>query len=163
MTQRQRTWNGTGKIVVEKMTTIKKVDPTIAIDVTRATDATKSTRTISTPHYTSSDNETKNDDKNTYVNNDDTSKLTASSDANDDNFVVALGTWAKGEKKSKRVSAVAKKEVVAPCKRKSVAVTVPHEKKKVNSKIIESDSNDDDDDNFLASCKKALKCDPLDI
>jgi hypothetical protein len=86
------------------------------------------------PRYTSSDAKTKNDDKNTYINDNDTSKLTASSDADDNNFAVALETPAKGEKKSKRGSTIAEKEVVAPCKRKSVAVTVPCKKKKVNTK-----------------------------
>ena len=56
--------------------------------------------------------------------------MTASSDADDDNFAVALGMPAKGEKKSKRGNAVAKKEVVAPHKRKSVAVTVLRKKKR---------------------------------
>ena len=60
--------------------------------------------------------------------------MTASSDADDDNFAVALGMPAKGEKKSKRGNAVAKKEVVAPHKRKSVAVTVPHKKKRLIQK-----------------------------
>ncbi len=41
------------------------------------------------PSYTSSDDETKNDDENTYV-NDDMSKSMASSDADDDNFAIAF-------------------------------------------------------------------------
>ena len=80
--------------------------------------------------YTSSNDKTKNDNENTYVNDDDALKSMASSKADDDNFAVALGMTAKGEKKSLRGSAVAKKEVVAPRKRKSVAVTVPHKKKR---------------------------------
>ncbi len=57
------------------------------------------------PHYTSSNDKTKNDDENTYVDNDDASKSMASSDADNDNFAVALGMPAKGAKKSKRGSA----------------------------------------------------------
>ena len=42
-------------------------------------------------------------------------------------------------------------------------MTVPRKKKKVNTKIIKSDSDEDDDNNFLASYDKALKRNPLDI
>ncbi len=65
----------------------------------------------------------------------------------------------------KHDSIVIEKEVVALCKRKSVALMVPCKKKKINTIIIKSDYDDDNDDdkNFLASCDKALRRDPLDI
>ena len=69
-----------------------------------------------------------------------------------------LGTPARSAQKSKRSSAVAKKDA-----RKPIAVTVLRKKKSGNTKIIESDSDDDDDDNFLTSCGKALDRNPLDI
>ncbi len=83
----------------------------------------------------------------------------ASSDANDDNVAVVLGPLAKMAKNSQRNSVVTKKEVVLSCKRKAVAPIVPRKK---NRKIIESDDNDDDE-NFIPSCEKALKRNPLDI
>ncbi len=71
---------------------------------------------------------------------------------------------AKSAKQAKCRSAVAKKEVIASCKRKSIVATVPRKKKKNVTKIIESDSDDDDiDDNFLTSCGEALQRVPLDI
>ncbi len=80
-------------------------------------------------------------------------------------LLVACRTPAKSAKKSKRGSAIIEKEVVALCKHKPVvAVMAPHKKKKINTKIIESNSdNDDDDKNFLASCDKALRHDHLNI
>ena len=115
--------------------------------------------------YTSSDDESKNDDENTDVDDDDVSRSTASSDAGDDNFAVAIETPAKNATKAKRGSAVAEKEVIAARKRKPDAVKVPRKAKrtKSNKKIVESDSDEDDDDNFLASCGKTLERDPLDI
>ncbi len=90
--------------------------------------------------------------------------MTSSSDANDNNFAVVLGTPAKSAKQSKRGSAVAEKEVMVLRKCKSIVVTVPCKKKKNDTKIIESNSDDDDeDDNFLVSCGDALQRDPLDI
>ena len=115
--------------------------------------------------YTSSDDETKNDDENTYVDNDDdVSRSTASSGVDDDNFAVALGTPEKNSKQAKRGSAITDKEV-ASRKRKSVAAMVPRKKKRTDAKVIyESNSDDgDEDDNFLASCGEALQRDPLDI
>jgi hypothetical protein len=55
--------------------------------------------------------------------------------------------------------------VIAARKRKPDAVKVPLKEKrtKSNKKIVESDSDEDDDDNFLASCRKTLERDPLDI
>ena len=115
--------------------------------------------------YTSSDDESKNDDENTDIDDDDVSRSTASSDAGDDNFAVAIETPAKNATKAKRGSAVAEKEVIAARKRKPDAVKVPRKAKrtKSNKKIVESDSDEDDDDNFLASCGKTLERDPLDI
>ena len=115
--------------------------------------------------YTSSDDESKNDDENTDVDDDDVSRSTASSDAGDDNFAVAIETPAKNATKAKRGSAVAEKEVIAARKRKPDAVKVPRKAKrtKSNKKIVESDSDEDDDDNFLASCGKTLERDPLNI
>ena len=99
------------------------------------------------------------------VNDDDVSRSTASSDADDDNFAVAIETPAKNATKAKRGSSVTKKEVIAARKHKPDAVKVPCKEKrtKSNKKIIESDSDEDDDDNFLASCGKTLESDPLDI
>ena len=68
--------------------------------------------------YTSSDDETKNDDENTYVDDDDASKSTASDNADDDNFALALGMPAQGAKKSEHGSAVAEKEMITARKRK---------------------------------------------
>ena len=115
--------------------------------------------------YTSSDDESKNDDENTDVDDDDVSRSTASSDAGDDNFAVAIETPAKNATKAKRGSAVAEKEVIAARKRKPDAVKVPRKAKrtKSNKKIVESDSDEDDDDIFLASCGKTLERDPLNI
>jgi hypothetical protein len=114
--------------------------------------------------YTSSDNGTKNDDKNTDVDNDDISRSTASGDADDENFVV-FESPAKTVTKAMRGSAVAKKEVMAARKRKPDAVTAPREEKKAksNKKIVDSDSDKDDDENFLALCGKALDRNPLNI
>jgi hypothetical protein len=63
-------------------------------------------------------------------NDDDVSRLTASSDADDDNFAVAIETPAKSETKAKRGSAVAKKEVMTVRKRKPDAVKVPRKEKR---------------------------------
>jgi hypothetical protein len=118
-------------------------------------------------HYTSSDDETKNNDetKNKYVNDDDASKSTASSNADDNNFAVAIKMPAKNANKGRRGSAITNKEVIVVRKRKPDAVTVLRKEKrtKVSKKIIESDSDKDDDDNFLVSCDKALDHDPLNI
>jgi hypothetical protein len=81
------------------------------------------------PRYTSSNDETKNNDNDTYVKDNEASMSMASSNSDDKNFAVALGTPAKDAKKSERGSTVAKKEVVAACKRKPDAVTVPRKKK----------------------------------
>jgi hypothetical protein len=62
--------------------------------------------------YTSSNDESKNDGKNTDVDNDNLLRSTASSDADDDNFAVAIETPAKNATKAKRGSAVAEKEVM---------------------------------------------------
>jgi hypothetical protein len=88
-----------------------------------------------------------------------------SSNADDDNFAVAIETPAKNATKAKRGSSVTEKEVIAVRKRKPDVVKVPRKEKrtKSNKKIIESDSDEDDDDNFLASCRKTLERDPLDI
>ncbi len=90
----------------------------------------------------------------------------ASGDANDDNFVV-FESPAKLAVKAKRGSAVANKVVMAVRKRKPNAVTMPRKEKKAksNKKIIESDSDeeDDNDKNFLASCRKLLDHNPLNI
>ncbi len=86
------------------------------------------------PRYISSDDGTNNDDENTYVDDNNASKLTASSDTNKDNFSVVLGMPGKSAKKLKRDRAVAEKEVVAPCKCKPVAVTVLRKKKNLIQK-----------------------------
>ncbi len=116
--------------------------------------------------YTSSDDDTKIVGKNTDIGDDeDVLRSTASGDAEDDNFVVAIESPAKKVTKAKRGSAVAKKEVMAACKRKPDAVTVSRKEKraKSNEKIVESDSDEGNDDNFLALCGKGLDRDPLNI
>jgi hypothetical protein len=63
-------------------------------------------------------------DENTDVDNDDVSRSMKGSDADDDNFVVAIKSPAKKVTKAKRGSAVAEKEVMAVRKHKPDAVTV---------------------------------------
>jgi hypothetical protein len=99
-----------------------------------------------------------------YIDDDNASKLTSSSGADDDNFAMALVTLAKSAKQAKHGSALAGKEVIASHKRKSIVASVPCKKKKDDTKIIGSDSDDDnEDDNFLVSCGKAMQRDPLKI
>ena len=101
-----------------------------------------------------------------YVDDNHASKLTASSNANDDNFAVALGTPAKGAKKLECGSAVAKKEMIMAarkCKANMVTVLRKEKRAKSNKKIIESDSDKDDNDNFLTPCSEALDGKPLNI
>ena len=116
--------------------------------------------------YTSSNDNTKLDDEHTDVDDDDASKSTASSGAADDNFAM-LESPAKLAAEAKRRSSVTNKEVAMACKRKPDAATVPRQGKKAkpNKKIIKSNSDkeDDDNENFLASCRKVLDHNPLDI
>jgi len=112
----------------------------------------------------SSDDESPNDDHHTDVEEDERSASTASSDVDEDNFAAAIEPppAKKAKKKATRGSAVTEKEVAPARKRKPAAPTVVPRKRR----YIASDSDDDDDDddeNFLASCKKALQRDPLDI
>ena len=95
--------------------------------------------------YTSSDDETKNVDENTDVDDDYVLRSTASSDADNDYFAVAIKTPAKSATTAKRSSAVAEKEVMAVRKRKPDTVKVPRKEKraKSNKKIVESDSDED--------------------
>jgi hypothetical protein len=122
--------------------------------------------------YRSSDDDTKLDKEHTDVDNDDVSKSTASSGADDGNFSVfespaKLEAQAKLAAQAKRGSAVANKEVAVARKRKPNTATVSPQKKKAKTsrKVVEfdSDKENNDNENFLTSCGKALDHDPLDI
>ncbi len=115
----------------------------------------------------SSDDNTKLDEEHTDVDDDDdVSKLMASSGAADNNFAV-FKSPAKLAAEAKRGSSVTNKEVATARKRKPDAATVSPQKRKAkpSRKVVESDSDEenDNDENFLASCGKVLDCDPLNI
>jgi hypothetical protein len=94
---KQRRKKNQGRNAMSVDTTTKRINATTATDAT--TTIVVKNQSTGDNRYTSSDNEKKNNDNNTYVDDDNALKSMASSDADDDNFAVALGTPAKGAKK----------------------------------------------------------------